>query len=176
MALKLHLSESRVQVWFQVSYKHKDYEENKIKCFNFLQNRRAKWRKREPPRKTGTYNLNPNSNQPPTITGTTAIHPIATTFATYQQPTTITSPGGSVDSWTNGYQYETHYNLLPSPASSPYGTYTHQYATPYEQQMFPTRHYEYDSPSRTNGILVDGNADSHHKTDYSSIGEDGNDA
>lgn len=139
-----------------------------------FQNRRAKWRKREPPRKTGAYNLNSNNNPPPPITGQTTLHPVATTFTTFQQPTAVTSPGTSVDSWNN-YQYETHYSLLSSPASSPYGAYTtHQYAT-YDQQMFPTRHYEYESPSRTNGILVDGSADSHHKTDYSSI-DDGNDA
>lgn len=141
----------------------------------YTQNRRAKWRKREPPRKTGTYTLNSNNNPPPTITGSTAIHPVtATPFATFQQPTVVTSPGGSVDSW-NSYQYEPHYNLLPSPASSPYGTYTQHYANTYDQQLFPTRHYEYDSPSRTNGILVDGTADSHHKTDYSTI-DDANDA
>lgn len=101
---------------------------------------------------------------------------MSTTFATFQQPTTVTSPGGSVDSW-NSYQYEPHYGLLTSPASSPYGTYTHQYTAAYDQQLFPTRHFEYESPSRaTNGILVDGTTDSsHHKNDYSSI-DDGNDA
>lgn len=140
------------------------------------QNRRAKWRKREPPRKTGYINTN---NSPSTqITGQ-AIHP-APTFTTFQQPTTVTPPGGSVDSWNSyqSYDLNPHYNII-SPASSPYGTFSHQYSsTPYDNQLFsvPVRHYDYDSPSRvTNGILVD-TSDAHHKNDYSTaIDESGND-
>jgi hypothetical protein len=90
----------------------------------------------------------------------------------------VTPPGGSVDSWNSyqsGYDLTPHYNII-SPASSPYGTYTHQYATtPYDNQLFSVRHYDYDSPSRvTNGILVD-TTDGHHKSDYSTIDESVND-
>jgi hypothetical protein len=142
--------------------------------FDISQNRRAKWRKREPPRKTGYINTN---NSPSTqITGQT-IHP-APSFSTFQQPTTVTPPGGSVDSWNSYQSYDmSHYSLI-SPASSPYGAFTtNQYPVPaYENQLFTVpRHYDYDSPSRVNGILVD-TSDVHHKTDYStSIDESGND-
>jgi hypothetical protein len=141
------------------------------------QNRRAKWRKREPPRKTGYINTN---NSPSTqITGQT-IHP-APSYTTFQQTTTVTPPGGSVDSWNSFHSYDLNaqYNII-SPASSPYTPFpSHQYAaTPYDTQIYtmPVRHspYDYGSPSRGNGILVD--SDAHHKNDYStSIDESGND-
>lgn len=140
----------------------------------FSQNRRAKWRKREPPRKTGYINTN---NSPSTQINGQTTHP-ATAFATFQQPTTVTPPGGSVESWNSYQSYEItpHYNII-SPASSPYGTYTSQYSSPYvhENQIF--RHYtDYGSPSRTNGILVDGTSEVHHKNEqhFSIIDDTGN--
>lgn len=132
-----------------------------------LQNRRAKWRKREPPRKTGYI----NTSSPQTNLGPPHVPPFLS------QASTV-SPPGSVDSWTTSYQsapYElTHFNLLSPPSSSPYGTFSsHQYGTyVHESQVFPPmrQHFEYGSPSRMGGE----DPSSHHKPDhYLSLDESG---
>lgn len=137
------------------------------KNFFFLQNRRAKWRKREPPRKTGYIST---SNNP----STQQLGAPTTPFQNFAPQATTVSPNGTVEAWTynqpTAYELTPHFNII-SPASSPYGTFSGQYGS-FESPLFPavagTRHqYEYSSsPGRD---VTQGGEEHHKVSEYATM-------
>lgn len=120
LALRLNLSESRVQVWFQVWVLQNEFFEIRNTCGLWPQNRRAKWRKREPPRKSFLHPTPGAASNLATLTK--AMAPNISSMGHNQSNGSAVSSmqssmvSNSFDNWTSFPNYE--FNAFP-PTSSP---------------------------------------------------------